>query len=298
MKNARTTLKCMNKKKLADWLHVNSLALVNEFSQDTAGKLFGGEIKSHHLLFVSKQADDYLQIYEAFKDAAKEFKGKIIFISINVDLEDNMRIVEFFGMKKDEIPSVRIISMEKDMTKYKPDFSGVSKKNVLKFTQDYLDNKLKPNLLSQELPEDWNKGPVITLVSKNFDDFVQESEKNVLVEFYAPWCGHCKQLAPIWDELGEKYKNSNKVVVAKVDSTANEFERFKIHSFPTIKYFVAKSDKIIDFTGERTLESFVKFIDSDGKEGAGPSDDEKAEMEAEGAEEEEEKKQKHDAGEL
>lgn len=63
------------------------------------------------------------------------------------------------------------------------------------------------------------------------------------------------------------------MVVAKIDSTANELEDIKIHSFPTIKYFPLGSSKVVDYAGERTLEGFSKFIESGGKEGAGPSDD-------------------------
>jgi len=160
--------------------------------------------------------------------------------------------------------------------------------SLIKYTQDYLDDKLKPHLLSEEVPDDWDKQPVKYLVSKNFDDVIKKSKKNVLVEFYAPWCGHCKQLAPIWDKLGEKFKDRDDLIIAKMDSTVNELADVKVQSFPTIKYFT-KDGKVVDYGGERTLEAFSKFIESGGKDGA--SDDKEDDDEGK-------KGRKHDEGEL
>jgi protein disulfide-isomerase A1 len=80
-----------------------------------------------------------------------------------------------------------------------------------------------------------------------------------LVEFYAPWCGHCKKLAPIWDELGEKVA-SEKVVIAKMDSTANDAKGVEVQGFPTIILFKAKDNAQVTFNGDRTLEGFMKFL--------------------------------------
>jgi len=260
-------------KPFKEFIHSNQVALVSEFNQETAQKIFGGDIKVHNLLFASKKSDKFDSQLNEFKTAAKLFKGKVIFVLIDTDVDENERVLEFFGLKRDDAPTIRLISLGQEMTKYKPDFTEFSAASIQKFVEDFFDNKLKAHLLSQEVPSDWDAQPVKVLVGKNFNEVARDRSKTVLVEFYAPWCGHCKSLAPIYDQLGEKFKDSEDIVIAKMDSTVNELEDVKVQSFPTIKLFPKDSDEVIDFNGERTLEGLSAFVESHGKSGAKPAEE-------------------------
>lgn len=264
----------VNEENLKKFVQVQSMPLVIEFNHDSAQKIFGGAIKSHLLFFISKEAGHIEKFVDPVKEVAKQFREDVLFVTISADEEDHQRIFEFFGMTKGEVPTLRLIKLEDDMAKYKPDFTDINAENVKEFVQKFLDGKLKQHLLSQEIPEDWDKNPVKVLVAKNFDEVALDDKKDVLVEFYAPWCGHCKQLAPIYDQLGEKYKDHETIVIAKMDATANELEHTKITSFPTIKFYRKGDNQAIDYNLDRTLDDFVKFLESGGSVGQATPEEE------------------------
>lgn len=263
---------------IGTFISANRLPSVVDFSDETAPMIFGGEIKSHFLVFGDSSAEGHGDIIATFRKVSKSSAGKLIHVYVDSAKADNGRILEFFGIKKEDGHVTRIIQLGEGVDKYAPDFTELSEENLAKFAADYLAGSLQKHLNSEEVPEDWDAKPVKVLVGKNFESVAFDESKDVLVEFYAPWCGHCKQLAPIYDELGEKYKDHESIVIAKMDSTANEVADVTVRGFPTLKFFPKNSGrKIVDYSGGRTLEDFVKFLegehDTDAEDDKADEDD-------------------------
>jgi len=108
-----------------------------------------------------------------------------------------------------------------------------------------------------------NDGPVKTVVGTTFKDIVEDESKDVLIEFYAPWCGHCKQLEPIYAELGGRFSDAKNVVIAKIDATANDFDRsrYEVGGYPSIYFVPAKENaKPVKYEGSRELDEMESFV--------------------------------------
>lgn len=107
---------------------------------------------------------------------------------------------------------------------------------------------------------------VVELTAKTFDEVVMDPKLDVLVEFYAPWCGFCKRLAPIYEQVAQVFERDPECVVARIDvnDPSNESikQRFQVSSYPTLTFFPAGSDDKWPrpYLKERTLEDFVSFM--------------------------------------
>ena len=99
------------------------------------------------------------------------------------------------------------------------------------------------------------------LTDQNFKKEVEEAKELVLVDFFATWCGPCKLLAPIIEELIEDYKDK-KVKIGKlnVDENKQTAEKYNVMGIPTLIFF--KEGKIItQITGLQTKEALKQLID-------------------------------------
>jgi len=126
------------------------------------------------------------------------------------------------------------------------------------FLGQFREGKLEPHLKSEPIPEE--QGALTVLVGKNWEQVVKDETKDVLVKYYAPWCGHCKKLAPIWDELAEEVKDIEDLLIAKFDATANEVAGLSIKGYPTLKYYPKDNKAGVDYSGGRELNDFKNFL--------------------------------------
>ena len=102
---------------------------------------------------------------------------------------------------------------------------------------------------------------VLHLTATDFDSVVDGSQ-NVLVEFYAPWCGHCKALAPEWEVAGKTFQAEDDIRIAAVDATAAQAlaSKYGIKGYPTIKFFPKGSTTPEEYKGGRTAETIIKWV--------------------------------------
>ncbi|KAJ8447790.1 hypothetical protein Cgig2_015153 [Carnegiea gigantea] len=103
---------------------------------------------------------------------------------------------------------------------------------------------------------------VVILSPSNFDDVVMDKSKHVLVEFYAPWCGHCKALASTYEKVATAFKLEKDVVIANLDADKYKdlAEKYGVSGFPTLKFFPKNNKDGEDYEGGRDLDDFVSFI--------------------------------------
>jgi len=233
----------------------NSLPLVNEFKSDS--RIFANPIRNHFFWFVDQKQDE--AAIETLRQVSKDFKGRVIFTWIDLNTPGADRIAQFFSVKKSDSPQVRFFNLDSSR-KYLPSTHVADLANWKDFVKSVLDGTHAPFFKSAEPVAHSGKG-VRVLVGKDHDQIVNDPTKNVLVEYYAPWCGHCKKLAPIWDELAAEFDNDPEIVIAKMDSTENEVANVNIRGYPTLFFYPAGEKKSsLPYSGAREFADLKEFV--------------------------------------
>ncbi|KAJ3151380.1 protein disulfide-isomerase precursor [Irineochytrium annulatum] len=250
---------------LTEFVKVNAVPLIDDIGPENYQEYVSAGLPIGYL-FVDGP-EQRKEIGDLVESVAKKAKGKISFVYIdavkfgthakNLNLEAKFPA---FAIQEPESQMKYPFDQEKKMTT----------KALGDFVTAYLAGEIKPSLKSEAEPES-NDEPVKVVVGTTYNAIVNDKKKDVFLEVYAPWCGHCKKLAPIWDELATLLKDNKNIVIAKMDGTENDLPQgtgYTVAGFPTLKLIKAKNNEVVDFTAnERTLEVLLDFLKENATHG-------------------------------
>lgn len=230
--------------------------IVMDFDQKAAERIFGNQLPA--IIFFSDDENDTKM--KTFREVAEERQGDILFSKSSITGGLGSRLSEFVGVTNSDAPTVRIVKFSNGaLDKFK--VNDLSKEGLIKTLDEYKNDRLVAYHKSAPVPES-NDEPVKVVVGDTFNDLVLNNDKFVLLESYAPWCGHCKQLDPTYKELAEYLADVNDLVIAKMDATLNEHPSLTIRGFPTINFYKPGSKNNPDiYNGERDLDALLKYLE-------------------------------------
>lgn len=199
---------------------------------------------------------------------AQDFVGKLVF---NIgDKEDFSYQLEDYDL---ELPNKKDVGVGiKDAANHYAMTESFSVDNLRAFCTQVLAGEIvskvkeEPDYSSQSHDEDSadvdEDSNVVVLTNDNFEEVVQDAGKDVMIEFYAPWCGHCKSLKPVLAELAADLEPVTSVTIAAMDATANDPpSHFNVEGYPALYFVPANAkDSPISYDGGRDVASMKTFI--------------------------------------
>jgi len=245
---------------LLSWINKNILPLVGELTNDNQALYHARDlpiVKIYSDLNWALNTKGANYLLNKIRKVAKEYKDKFVFAVTGKG--KNQKEIDDFGLPKGENPFVIHNVKKNHKFPAKDLFSGEALKAHL---EAFLANKLESYVKSEPVPESQPADEPTVVVGKNFEDIVMDPSKDVLLEAYAPWCGHCKTLEPKYKELAQKMKKYDSLTIAKVDATANDLPpQFQVSGFPTIFFIPAnKKDSPLKYDGAREVADFTSYI--------------------------------------
>jgi protein disulfide-isomerase A6 len=187
----------------------------------------------------------------AYEQVAESFAKEKSVVIGNVDADQHKELGSRYGVSG--FPTLKFFTPTGEVENYE---GGRTAEDIIAF----INSKAGTNIKIKKAPSF-----VVDLTSENFDSIVLDKSKDVLVEFYAPWCGHCKKLIPDYEKLAAAYAAEKNVVIAKVDADAHKDVggKFGVTGFPTLMWFGKDNKENPErYEQGRDVPSFVSYINN------------------------------------
>lgn len=254
-----------DKDKIIAFVNDNLLPLFGRLDADTFDRYMETKKGLVWSLFPQQNEQDFESVELAQKplmtQVAKQLKGRYY-----VTITDTVKFKEAVDsmLSIDKFPAIAVQKTAGNKHKYV--YSGeMTAEKILAFIRDVDANRITPRFKSQPVPTSPTQDSVQIVVGSTLKSSLFLPDRDVLLEVYAPWCGHCKKLEPEYVKLAKKIDKeglSDLLVIAKMDGTVNDspIDSIDWTGFPTIFFAKAGSGEATLYDGERTAKSLWKYI--------------------------------------
>ncbi|OLY79234.1 Protein disulfide-isomerase [Smittium mucronatum] len=249
---------------ITKFLNLAAVEVLAEISGENYNQFMKSGLPLGFLFYEGQEMKD--KLHSKLLEASSKFRDNFHYVFIDAAKYGDM------AKSMDLKPKWPAFAFQNQNTRLKhlmPQDQEINAENLEKFSKGVVDGSIPPTIKSEPVPKE-NPGPVMNVVANSFEQIVMDVSKDVLIEFYAPWCGHCKKLEPTYNKLGKLSAKFPSIVIAKMDATENDIpvdsEKFAIQGFPTIMFVSAKTNEVTEYSGDRSIASLIAFIEKHSSE--------------------------------
>ena len=251
------------------------------FNKESSQRIFGSGV-DHQIIIGAADIGTDSDVVKAVKEAASVNGGKVVTVLAKFDDDESAPVMEFFGFDKtSKTPQIAGFLASAGKKYMFPEGKKISGDALKEFADAVVKGEAELKLKSADVPaEPYDEDGIRTLVGKNFDEITGDKKTHTIAYIGAPWCGHCKALAPTWKKLAAMFKDErSKLNVARMDGTENEVASVEVKGFPTIVYFGLDGTPT-PYSGGRDLDALVAFVEEKTglKAGEAPVEDKHEEL--------------------
>lgn len=253
-----------NTQQLMSFVKENTSNIFPELTKEAADTIFN-KYSAGVFLFYDKEEPKQEKFIIPFTSVAKHLKYSIHIVIADYQSEMGRQVVEILKLKKEDCPKVFIIdSRKEDIQLYKLT-KEITEENILNFVIEWGLNKLKPLVFSEEIPER-QTFPLMTLVGKNYNELVINSEFDFVVYYMKPNCGPCKifekKLRRIANVIYKEFGENLNLRFGMINGEVNDIEKVSILNYPAVNCYL-KGNKLKPVKYEINdfeIDKLVKFI--------------------------------------
>lgn len=252
------------------WVNSYRTPIVNHLNLATMEKMLDAGSGHMPVLFLISDSQHGELEAELIK-AAQQLRGRMLLCFAGISSPIERRLADLAGADEGSFPVVTLIEALSSTgpyhtaRKFRMTPEGLKAEHVINFMSDFEHGKLVPWLRSEPLPSPEESMPergVGVLVGKNFVSTVSDPAYDVMVDFHAPWCGHCRKFEPTLNKLARRLQHVKTLKIMKFDATRNEADDIVLTGFPTVVIFPAGTPakpKVV-YHGHREIEHLIKWL--------------------------------------